>query len=77
MKTLLLKRGTIIQLERPNYISDSLSSGIPLVSIPNINQVIVGCFIHFYLKVHFLFFLFYFSCQSIIIEADLVKIWIL
>jgi len=70
----LLYWRTIIELESADYICDALASRIPLVSIPDINQVVIARIVLLDLQVNHLPRL---PGQGVVVEANLIVLRVL
>lgn len=74
MEPLLLYRGTIIELESADNISHTLASRVPLISIPDINQVVIARIILLDLQVNILARL---PGEGVVVEANLIVLRVL
>ena len=74
MEPLLLYRRTIIELESADDISHALASRIPLISIPDINQVVITRIVLLDLQVNILPRL---PGEGVVVEADLIVLRVL
>jgi hypothetical protein len=74
VEPLLLYRRAIIELKSADDISDALASRIPLVSIPDINQVVITRIVLLDLQVDILPRL---PGEGVVVEADLIVLRVL
>jgi hypothetical protein len=74
VEPLLLYWRTIIELESADDISDTLASRIPLICIPDINQVVVARIVLLDLQVNLLLRL---PGQGVVVEANLIELRVL